>query len=177
MIVDSGACDHVVPPTEINTHEVRVTEAVRQGVNYTTANGAKIPNLGEVDVSGVTGENRHLNLTFQVAGVKKPLGSVRKMCAAGNRVVFEDLSETQGGYVENKTTGDRIPIDKEGGTYGVTIWRLREVGSGNGSVLNRNRSVLNNVFAPIGEDDEEEDVPEAQFGANSSSSTTFRRRT
>ena len=78
----------------------------------------------------------------------------------------EDMSETQGGYVENKVTGDRIPINKEGGTYGVTIWRLREAGSGNGS---------NNGFAALSEDDGEDDVPETQFGANSSSSTTFRR--
>ena len=101
VTVDSGACDHVVPPSEIDTNEVKVTEAVRSGVHYTTANGSKIPNLGEVPVSGVTNENKSLSLTFQVAGVKKPLGSVRKMCAAGNRVVFEDISETQGGYVEN----------------------------------------------------------------------------
>jgi hypothetical protein len=116
----------VVPPSEIDTNEVKMTEAVRSGVHYTTANGSKIPNLGEIPVSGFTDENKRLSLTFQVAGVKKPLGSVRKMCSAGNRVVFEDISETQGGYVENRTTGDRIPINKEGGTYGVTIWRLKK---------------------------------------------------
>ena len=127
LTVDSGACDHVVPPQEIDPNEVRMTEAVRQGVEYTTASGNKIPNLGEVRVEGVTHDNNHLNLTMQVAGVKKPLGSVHKMCAAGNRVVFEDLSEVVGGYVENKSTGARIPIYKEGGTYGATVWRLQKV--------------------------------------------------
>ena len=72
-------------------------------------------------MEGVTAGNDHLNMTFQVAPVKKALGSVRKMCEAGNRVVFEDFSDWQGGYVENKRTGARIPISKEGGTYEVTI--------------------------------------------------------
>jgi len=125
LTVDSGACDHVVPPQAVHPEEIKITEAVRQGVTYTAANGATIPNLGEVRVAGITEEDTHLNLTFQVAGVKKPLGSVRKMCAAGNRVVFEDISEVEGGYVENKATGARIPIKKEGGTYGVSIWRLK----------------------------------------------------
>ena len=165
VTVDSGACDHVVPPNEIDTNEVKITEAVKSGVHYTTANGSKIPNLGEVPVSGVTEENKSLSLTFQVAGVKKPLGSVRKMCAAGNRVVFEDISETQGGYVENRVTGDRIPINKEGGTYGVTIWRMKK----QGHASKGGRSVVNkNAFEALSEDEDED---EANFGATSSAST------
>jgi len=158
VTVDSGACDHVVPPSEIDTNEVKVTEAVRSGVHYTTANGSKIPNLGEIPVSGFTDENKRLSLTFQVAGVKKPLGSVRKMCSAGNRVVFEDISETQGGYVENRTTGDRIPINKEGGTYGVTIWRMKKT----------QPEVNKNTFEALSENEDED---EDHFGANSASST------
>jgi len=52
VTVDSGACDHVLPPKEANLKEVKITEAVRQNVHYTTANGSKIPNLGEIKVSG-----------------------------------------------------------------------------------------------------------------------------
>ena len=165
LTVDSGACDHVVPPGDINPSEVCVTEAVRQGVTYTTASGNKLPNLGEVKFEGVTDENSHLCLTMQVAGVKKPLGSVRKMCEAGNRVVFEDISEVHGGYVENKNSGARIPIYKEGGTYGVSVWRLRK---------NDESSVLaSNMFAALsdGEDEEVDVLP----GANSSSSSGFHR--
>jgi hypothetical protein len=164
VTVDSGACDHVIPLKEINTEEVRMTEAVRQGVQYTTANGSKLPNLGEVRIEGITEEDKRLNLTFQVAGVKKPLGSVRKMCAAGNRVVFE--SDGQGGYVENTRTGARIPIRREGGTYGVTVWRLRKVEPGG--------RASSGSFEALCEDDE--DVAEDEFGAKSSSSTSFTRR-
>ena len=71
--------------------------------------------------------------------------------------MFEDISETQGGYVENKTTGDRIPINKEGGTYGVTIRRMRKTQS----------EVNRNTFEALSEDEDEDS---ANFGANSSSS-------
>ena len=98
---------------------------------------------------------------MQVAGVKKPLASVRKMCAAGNRVVFEDTEDDlQGGYVQNKTTGVKIPITKEGahGTYEVNLWTktLKKEDSG-------------------GLDDLDEDEEQEEEGKNSSSSTSFRR--
>ena len=87
------------------------------------------------------------------------------MCAAGNRVVFEDISETQGGYVENRITGDRIPINKEGGTYGVTIWRMKR----QGDASKGGRPVVNkNTFEALSED---EDGDEGNLGANSSSSS------
>jgi len=127
ITVDSGACDHVVPPKVVEPSKVRITEAVRRGVKYATASGEPLPNLGETEVTGVTENGRNMSLTMQVAGVKKPLASVRKMCSAGNRVVFEDEEdESIGGYVYNKSTGETIPIKKEGGTYEVKMWSLRE---------------------------------------------------
>ena len=74
---------------------------------------------------GKTNEGRELNLNVQVAPVKKSLASVRKMCGAGNRVVFEDLGEDVGGYVQSLSTGDKTPIMKVGGTYSVSLWRPR----------------------------------------------------
>ena len=48
------------------------------------------------------------------------------MCAAGNRVTFDDdpNDELYGGYIENKQTGSRTQIHKRGGTYGLTLWVL-----------------------------------------------------
>ena len=92
------------------------------------------------------------------------------MCAAGNRVVFEDISEVVGGYVENKTTGARIPINKEGSTYGVTIWRLMK------SAKSALASV--NPFEALSEDEEDHEAEEEVAGATgaaSSSSTGFPR--
>ena len=57
-------------------------------------------------------------MTFQVCDVKGPLGSVRRICEAGNRVVFDDCDS----FVENKTTGTRTPIEKVGGVYYLNLW-------------------------------------------------------
>jgi hypothetical protein len=57
-------------------------------------------------------------MTFQVCDVKGPLGSVRRICEAGNRVVFDDYES----FVENKTTGTRTPIEKVGGVYYLNLW-------------------------------------------------------
>ena len=37
-------------------------------------------------------------MTFQVAKVRGPLGSVRRICEAGNRVMLDD----DGSYIESK---------------------------------------------------------------------------
>ena len=47
-------------------------------------------------------------MTFQCAGVKKPLASVSCMCAAGFKVVYDD----EGLCIEHKKTGVRTPILK-----------------------------------------------------------------
>ena len=164
VTIDSGACDHVVPPNLIDPSQVKVTEAVRQGVHYTTANGSKLANLGEIEVEGVTDDQTCLNLTFQVAAVKKSLGSVRKICDAGNRVVFENISDVQGGYVEDTTTGARTPINFEGGTYGVTLWRLMKKGNKD----TRPELAGANAFEALSEDEEDEDQDVAGAPAASS---------
>ena len=41
----------------------------------------------------------------------KPLGSVKKMCQAGNQVVFDD----SGSYVINKVTGKRTWLEEKNG--------------------------------------------------------------
>jgi hypothetical protein len=76
--------------------------------------------------------------------------------------VFEDQEGTnQGGYVENKATGVKIPITKEGshGTYEVNVWtkRLKEEPGG-----------------PLENIEDEEELPEGT-GSRSSTDTTFRR--
>ena len=50
--------------------------------------------------------------------VNKVLGSVRKMCEQGNRVVFDDA----GSFILNKKSGVVTPIEKRGATYGFDIW-------------------------------------------------------
>ena len=57
-------------------------------------------------------------IIMQVTDVNKPLGSVGKICDAGNRVVFEP----GGGYIENMKTGRRTALRKEGRAYKLDMW-------------------------------------------------------
>ena len=45
--MDSGAAESVVPQLLINEHPIRETEASPSGLNYISATGDPIPNLGE----------------------------------------------------------------------------------------------------------------------------------
>ena len=58
-----------------------------------------------------------IELTMQVAQVKNPLASVKKMRVAGNRVVFEPTES----YVEHIKTGARVPIISKDGSYHVML--------------------------------------------------------
>ena len=53
-----------------------------------------------------------------MADVKRALGSVRRLCESGNRVVFDST----GSYIEQKATGRKTKIEDNGKGYKVTIW-------------------------------------------------------
>ena len=77
------------------------------------ANGTNIDVQGEAlfefDMKG-----RKCGMKFLDADVKKPLVAVSAMEDEGNTVVF---SKKWGSYVENDETGERIPLERRGGTY------------------------------------------------------------
>ena len=65
----------------------------------------------------ITEEGEKASMTFQMADVNKPLASVRRMCEAGNKVVFDE----EGSYIENKKTGRKTSMQKERGVYVLTV--------------------------------------------------------
>ena len=71
--------------------------ASKRGVKYEGANGVRIPNLGEKKFVGISEESVSRGLTAQVCDVNKVLLSVRKVVAAGNRVIFDD----EGSFIED----------------------------------------------------------------------------
>ena len=83
-----------------------------------SANGAKLPNLGEKHFSMVTTEGNLAEATFQVADVTRPLCSVTKICDKGNRVIFE----ADGGYVENYATGVRTKFQRQNNVYVMEMY-------------------------------------------------------
>ena len=89
VTIDSGAVDSVGPKTMAMDLPIKDTPASRAGLKYRAANGTTIDNLGEKAIQGVTKQGNKVGMTFQVGNVTKPLGAVRAMLAAGNKVVFE----------------------------------------------------------------------------------------
>ena len=68
------------------------------------ADGVRIPNMGEKTFVGITDDGTNREITAQVCDVNKPLLSVSKMVAAGNRVVFEEDNS----YIDTIDTGERV---------------------------------------------------------------------
>ena len=57
-------------------------------------------------------------MTFQVARVKKALGSVSQMVKNGNKLVFDqDSSGKDTSYIQNKRTNEKICLRQENGVY------------------------------------------------------------
>ena len=62
------------------------------------------------------------HITSQVYDVNKPLLSVSKVVAAGNRVVFDK----DGSFIEDIITGDKVWFKNVGGTYMLKLWVKRD---------------------------------------------------
>jgi hypothetical protein len=122
ITVDSGAVDTVGPRTVGKCIPLVETEASRQGKFYRAANDTKIAIHGKKTICGYTAEGTKIGIDVQIADVKKTLGSVRRICEAGNRVVFDEDES----YVENKSTGEKTALTKDRGSYVLTLWVPRE---------------------------------------------------
>ena len=80
----------VIPHRLVSQHPLKETNASRSGMCHSSATSQLIPNLGEQCFLVLPMENTFRGMTFQAAPVSKPLGSVKRICAAGHRVVFDD---------------------------------------------------------------------------------------
>ena len=80
------------------------------------ASGGRIAHWGSRRVQvHAAGVDRPLNIGFQVADVKKPLLSVRRLCEQGNVVQFGQDSHNS--FVMNLVSGDRIPLERRGNSW------------------------------------------------------------
>ena len=118
MAVDSGAAETVIPHALITDYPILETEASRSGLNYVSASGDPIPNLGEQRLPLVTAEGTIRAMTLQAAPVSRPLGSVMRMCRSGHRVIFDD----EGSYIEHKVSGEINWLREEDGNYMLDVW-------------------------------------------------------
>ena len=125
LYVDSGATDTVVPEDSLVTVETVDGAARKAGVEYETADGGWLQNLGEKRFGAVSEEGVNKKLVAQVCGVSKALLSVSRVVKAGDKIVFDDGDS----YIEDKASGERIRIQEDGGMYAVKMW-VRNGGKG-----------------------------------------------
>ena len=84
VVVDSGAGESVMPENWLPAYETQESIGSRKDEYYVTADGGKVYNQGqkEVVVSTMDGSQRR-KMVFQVAAVKKALGSVSQVARNG----------------------------------------------------------------------------------------------
>ena len=95
---------------------------VKPDVKYEVADGSQIPHLGEKEFEAYTEAGLWRNMTAQVTEVNKALLSVSRMVRAGNRVVFD----SDGSYIEHKTSGEWMPLEERKGLYTLKLWVPRD---------------------------------------------------
>ena len=116
-VVDSGAAENVLPPDVCSHIRATPTDKSRAGVGFRGAGGDKIPNYGKREFRVKLGDGTLLESTWQVAGVKRPLMSVGKMLAAGNKVYLEDKNPQ---VVLAKGKG--VPLRRSGNVFLIDLW-------------------------------------------------------
>ena len=108
-----------MPVDWLTNHSLTKSDGSRANDFYTTADGSKVYNEGQrkLDVFTLDGQQRR-SMTFQVARVKKALGSVSQMVKNGNKLVFhQDSSGKDMSYIQNKRSVEKIWLRQENGVY------------------------------------------------------------
>ena len=104
----------MIPPGWLPQYATKPSEGSKAGLNYVSAGGGKLANMGEKHTNFATNEAQGRRMMFQVAPVTKPLGSVRRIVEQGNKVVFGDDG---GSYIEHRGTGQRTVLVERNGVY------------------------------------------------------------
>ena len=116
-VVDSGAEESVVPPG-LFPGAVSPSPMSQAHRKYRSANGTRIPNLGQQKVAFSSSEGHRCRMPFQVVEVQRPLIAVSQLVAAGNRVVLEKDK----GKIIHQGIGRTIDLPWKGGVYILLMW-------------------------------------------------------
>jgi hypothetical protein len=116
-IIDSGAVEHVLPPSFLPRVMMMESPGSKAGKQYRSATGEAIANMGEKSLYAKTREGQARGITFQVAPVRKPLISVAKMADAGNDIFLTSDKP----HIINKN-GQSTALRREGKTFILDLW-------------------------------------------------------
>ena len=120
MAVDSGACDNVLSPKTLPHYQSHIRETAEslKGEGFVSATGEDIPNFGEIALPVITREKQLKSITFQAAGVAKPLLSAEKLNEAGQIVIFDGDQSC----IINKSTYEVMALRREEGNFMLDVW-------------------------------------------------------
>ena len=102
---------------------------------HRAVNGTAIDNQGENGVQAMTKQGKKIGMTFQIANVTKPLGSVRAVLDAGNKVIFQKGNS----YIEDKPGTIRTPIEEINGAFVFDLWKPKLGGNQAGTKIHAGR--------------------------------------
>ena len=114
VVLDSGAADHVADSVDAPGYVVAPSEGSKAGKGFIAANGARIPNRGEMALSLRIENGGRLRSTFQVCETNRPLWSVGKICDSGHKVFF---TATGAEIIHEKTGKTHIKFERKNGLY------------------------------------------------------------
>jgi hypothetical protein len=122
VLVDSGAGACVCGPEHFE-ETILLDNPARPSANteYVTADGARLPNMGEKAVKALSDEGAPLAVKFQVTLVDKPLLAVSMLTAAGHEVSFHE----RGGTITNKANGKTTVFKRKNNVYVLPMWVRR----------------------------------------------------
>ena len=119
VAVDSGASVTVIGRDMVKAVEAK---GARPDVKYEVADGSHIEHLGEKTFKAFSDIGTEHHMTAQVTEVNKALLSVSKLAGKGCRVVFDEGNS----FIENKTSGDWIPLEERNGMYFIKMWIAKD---------------------------------------------------
>ena len=121
-VMDSGASESVTCPSTCPDYEAVPSRMSKAGLNYVSASGDPIPNLGEKMIQVMTGNGKESTAKYQVADVSRTLNSVSEICDGGGDMGQYVLFNKWGGAILNPATGRQTPFQREDGIYILEMW-------------------------------------------------------
>ena len=118
VVLDSGAADHVADNVDAPGYGVVPSAGSKAGKGFIAANGARIPNRGQMAFSLRTDDGGRLKSTFQVCETSRPLWSVGKICDSGHKVIFTAAGAQ---IVHEKTGKTHCSFDRKNGLYVASL--------------------------------------------------------
>ena len=120
ITLDSGCCEHVMDVAEAPGYLVGESPGSRRRQNFVVGNGAKVPNVGQVNLNlqaSVDGKASALRSCFQVAEITRPLMSVSRICDQGLVCMFDDKEAR----IKDKNGATLCVFERRGGLYVTTM--------------------------------------------------------